>query len=206
MAIKKVKAFKILSDVEKACRFNRFDNPSICGSCVAKNVNGKLVYVSNDSAANKKKIEAVDDIRYNLHKYCLVAKSLLEPEEYQLTSLDMAKIKKSVSKIKDYCLKNGFYGKALDCAKLLKRNFHTDELETVEQVVKGYAKRQLLSGDDQRSKIRGITKDIYMFKKYGRNAKNKPKNYFWDLFNNEKVTIRGKEFGTSDYMDAIKTI
>ena len=199
-----VELLTTLKNIEDLCLTNHFGNVALCGSYIAKNKRGKLVYEPNNSEAAKIKKELVNEVSENLHDYSRVVEMLLKPE-LNIGTNERLKIRAGVEKVQAYCLKYGFYGKGIHLAKIMKQKFKKNQVEVIEKVMSGYAQRQILTGDDQSKKVKLLLKSLLM-NEYGQIPFGKTKQQLLDNYDKAVVKISGKEFGLKDSKNAISTM
>jgi hypothetical protein len=199
-----VELLTTLKNIEDYCLTTHFGNLALCGSHIAKNKKGKLVYELNDSESANLKKGLVEDVSDHLHDYNRVVETLLKPDR-NLGTEDRIKVKNGVEKVQDYCLKYGFYGKCVHLSKIMKQKFRKNQVETIEKIMAGYAKRQILTGDDQLKKVKHLLKSL-LFNEYGKIPFGKTKQQLLDNYDKAVVKISGKEFGLKDSKNAISTM
>lgn len=204
----KTEDFTTLNNIMDYCLTSGFGSVAVCGTYIAKNVKGKLVYELNNSEAAELKKQDVELVRAHLKDFYVISGDMLRKKE--LTPVERIKIKGMMTKVRDYCLEYGFYGKALDFARVLYHEFRVSGDETVEKAMKGYIERQIISGDDQYIKFRRAKADA-LLGKYGRKAMGVNKrSYYNSLPNNVVVPIRSglktKEFSIADSKIALSTM
>ncbi len=205
----KTECFTTLNNIMDYCLTNEFGSVAVCGTYIAKNVKGKLTYELNNSEVAELKKQRVELVRAHLKDFYVICCDMLRNNK-DLTTVERLKVKEMMIKVRDYCLEYGFYGKALDFARILYQEFRVSGDETIEQAMRGYIERQIISGDDQSIKFKRARADA-LLGKFGRRAMGASmRDHYNTLPNEVTVPIRGglksKEFSIADSKIALSTM
>jgi len=193
--------------------FDGISSGDICGDLKAAIKDKELVYVP-DRLTTEYDVKNTEEVRTFLKDYCQKCSVLLTAPELKGKDEFKLEIHNNMTEVRDWCLDNGFYGKALDLAKLLYKNYKTCGETTLERAVRGYAKRQLTRGKDCLSKAQLAIKDAQLGR-YGTLAKLKGRQYYLNAFNSTKISLPIKKsfgrigfvtFGMDDFKKATNVI
>jgi len=171
---------------------------NVCGRDRAVYKDGEIVY-EPDRTITHYEVQKAHETRVALKRFYDRVNYFCNSKENK-TDADRLEIVKIVSEVKEWCLNNGFYGKALDFAKLLQAKFKIDGAETLEKAVRGYASRQIYRGDSQFPKVKFALTDA-QFGRYGVVAKLRGRQYYMDIFNSTKISLPVKKsFGRRGFV------
>lgn len=189
----------LVMDKANIASFDKISSGNVCGRYKASLENKQLVYVK-DVLTTVDSVETTEEVRNclkELHQKCsyLLNSQEVKEDKYKLD------IYKTMVDVREWCLGNGFYGKALDFAKLINSKFKACQADTLERAVRGYAKRQLERGINCLGKAQIAIRDAQLGK-YGTLAKLRGRQYYMDVFNSAKISLPYKKsFGRVGFVE-----
>lgn len=193
----KALALLVIDKIELLEREKMIDG-NVCGRDRAVYRDGRLSY-EPDRAITHYEVEKAKETRAELKRFHDRVNYFCNSRENK-TDQERLEIVKMVSEVREWCLNNGFYGKALDFAKLLQAKFKIDGADTLESAVRGYASRQLYRGDNQFAKVRFALTEAQLGK-YGMVAKLRGRQYYNDIFESTKISLPVKKrFGRTGFV------